>query len=248
MKNIKTKHYLILVTIVLVTLFTQTGCTGEPSLAQTKDEVPVTRTISISGSGRVSAQPDVAVVMLGVQTEAEEASAALSQNNTRMQSLIDALRDADIASEDLQTRSIQLRPRYEDSRPVEGEPQIIGYVATNTVEIRVRDLDALGELLDSAIEAGGNTIQGLSFEVSDPTEMLNQAREAAWNEAQRKATQLAELAGATLGGIVSIDESSQTPSPFVREAIGGAGGGIPVEPGSQDLQVNVQVTWELIPR
>jgi hypothetical protein len=164
-----------------------------------------------------------------------------------MQSLIGALREAGIASEDIQTRSIQLHPRYEDGRPVEGEPQIIGYVATNTVEVHVRDLDALGDLLDTAVEAGGNRIQGLSFEVSDPTNMLNQAREIAWNETRRKATQLADLAGATLGEIISIDESSQTPSPSVREAIGGAGG-VPIAPGSQDLQVTVQVTWELIPR
>lgn len=248
MKNIKFRHYLIVVTIVLVTLFTQSGCTREPSLAQAENgEEQAARTISISGSGQVSAQPDVAVVTLGVQTEAEEAGTALSQNNTDMESLVNALREADIAAEDIQTRSIQLRPRYGDTGPMEGEPQITGYIATNTVEVRVRDLDALGQLLDSAVEAGGNRIQGLSFEVSDPTEMLNQAREAAWNDAERKATQLAELAGVTLGEVVSINASSQTPSPIVREGIGGASAAVPIEPGSQDLQATVQVTWELVP-
>jgi uncharacterized protein YggE len=69
MKTIKIKHYMILVAILLVTLFTQSGCAGEPSLAQTTAEEQTTRTISISGSGQVSAQPDVAVVTLGVQTE-----------------------------------------------------------------------------------------------------------------------------------------------------------------------------------
>ena len=187
------------------------------------------------------------MITLGVQTEAGEANAALAQNSTRMQSLIDALREAGVASEDIQTRSIQLRPRYGDTGPAGGEPQITGYIATNTAEVRVRDLDALGQLLDSAVAAGGNRIQGISFEVSDPSEMLDQAREAAWNDAERKATQLAELAGATLGKVVSISESSQSPTPIVREGVGGAApvAAVPVEAGSQVLKVNVQVTWEL---
>ena len=248
MKNIKIKHYLFLVTILLVTLFTQSGCTGEPSMAQAAtDEAQATRTLSVSGSGQVSAQPDVAVVTLGVQTEADAANAALSQNNTRMQSLVDALKEAGIASEDIQTRSIQLRPRYADNSSQGGEPQITGYTATNTAEVRVRDLAVLGQLLDSAVAAGGNRIQGISFQVSDPTKVLDQAREAAWNDAESKATQLAELAGATLGAVVSLNESSQTPTPVVREAVGGAApvAAVPVETGSQVLTVNVQVTWEL---
>lgn len=247
MKSIKIKHYLFLVTILLITLFTQSSCTGEPSLAQATEEGQAPRTISVSGSGQVSAQPDVAVVTLGVQTETDEANAALSQNNTRMQSLIDALKEAGVASEDIQTSSIQLRPRYADAGPGGGEPQITGYIATNTVEVRIRELDALGQLLDSAVAAGGNRIKGISFQVSDPSEVLDQAREAAWNDAEGKATQLAGLAGATLGAVVSINESSQTPTPIMREGVGGAApvAAVPVETGAQVLKVNVQVTWEL---
>jgi len=231
-----------LITILLVTLLTQSGCTATPALSQTEDERQP-HTISVSGSGRVSARPDVAVVTLGVQTEAEEASAALSQNNERMQRLIDGLKEAGVAAEDIQTRSIQLWPRYEDARP-EGQPQVVGYTASNTVEVRVRDLDVLGRLLDNAVQAGGNRIEGLRFEVSDPSRVLDRAREAAWSDAEHKATQMAELAGVALGPVISISETSRTPGPIVREELERAAA-VPVKPGSKTLEVNVQVTWGL---
>lgn len=237
----------VLVVILLGTLLIQSGCAGATSLpqaAQGQGE-PQSRTISVSGSGQVSAPPDVAVVTLGVQTEAEEASAALSQNNERMQRLVEALKDAGVAAEDIQTRSIQLWPRYEDARP-EGQPQVVGYTASNTVEVRIRELDALGRLLDSAVQAGGNRIEGIRFEVSDASQVLDRAREAAWRDAEHKAVQMAELAGAALGEVVSISETSRTPGPIVREGLGGAAEAVPVEPGSQTLEVNVQVTWQLV--
>jgi hypothetical protein len=241
------KRYTIhtLITVLLVTLLIQSGCAAAPSLPQVGSEQQ-SHTISVSGSGQVSARPDVAVVTLGVQTEDKEASAALSQNNEGMRRLIDALKEAGVAAEDIQTRSIHLWPRYEDARP-EGQPQVVGYTASNTVEVRIRDLDALGRLLDSAVQAGGNRIEGIRFEISDPSQMLDQAREIAWSDAEHKAAQVAGLADAALGEVVSISETSRTPGPIAREGLGGAEAAVPVEPGSQTLEVNVQVTWELVP-
>jgi len=231
-----------LIVVLIVTLLTQAGCASAPSLPQADSEQKP-HTISVSGSGQASAQPDTAVVTLGVQTEAEEASAALSQNNERMQRLIDVLKEAGIDSEDIQTRSIQLRPRYEDDSPKE-QPQVIGYTASNIVEVRTSDLDAVGQLLDRAIQAGGNRVEGIRFEVSDPSQVLDQAREAAWNDAEHKATQITELAGVALGDVISINETSHTPGPVVREEFEKAAAA-PIEPGSQTLEVNVEVTWEL---
>jgi uncharacterized protein YggE len=230
--------------ILLVALFALSGCL-EPETPQLEQGEPQRQTISTTGSGRVSAAPDVAVVTLGVQTQAEEASVALSDNNERMQSLIDTLAEAGVAEEDIQTRSIRLWPRYENAAPEE-QPEVAAYTASNTVEVRVRDLDGLGELLDSAVMAGGNRTQGVGFEVSDPTLVLLDARQAAWTDAQQKAAHLAELAGVLLGEVVSMTETSQTPGPVVQEGIGGAAGAVPVQPGSQTLEVTVQVTWELL--
>jgi uncharacterized protein YggE len=209
------------------------------------------RTINVSGTGQVSARPDTAIITLGVQTEAEQASAALSQNNQQMQAMIDALKNAGVAAEDIRTQVINLQPRYEQpSSPtpsaLPGTPKLVGYIATNTVEVTVRKLDTLGQLLDTAVQAGSNQIQGIRFEVSNPASLLDQARSSAWQDAQHKAEQLASLAGAKLGTVITISETSQTPRPVVLETVQAArAAAVPVEPGTETIEVSVQVTWSL---
>ena len=205
------------------------------------------RTLNVSGTGQASGQPDVAVVRLGVETEAEEAAAALSQNNEQMQALIDALQTAGIAEEKIQTQVVQLQPRYEQPDPQgQGTPQLAGYRATNLVEVRVEDLSSLGELLDTAVQAGGNRIENIRFEFGDPADLQDQAREAAWNDARHKAEQLAELAGAELGEVMTITETSRTPRPAVEPALGvQAEAHVPIQPGTQTMEIDIQVTWIL---
>ena len=204
------------------------------------------RTVNVSGSGQVSAQPDIAVVTLGVQTEAEEAASALTENSQQMQALVDVLRDEDVAAEDIQTQVVRLRPRYEEEPRAEGQRELIGYTATNVVEVRIRDLDAAGGVLDAAVQAGGNRIEGIRFEVSEPAAYLDQAREVAWNDAQHRAEQLASLAGVELGGIMTINESGRGPQPVVERPMAvEAAAAVPIEPGSQSIQVDLQVTWYL---
>lgn len=228
-------------------------------LAQTvppPTDVDAPRMVNVSGTGVVNAEPDLAVVTLGVETQAEEAAAALAQNNEQMQALFDALITAGVAAEDMQTQTVRLQPQYaqppDPNQPQASDqpttPAIIGYVATNTVEARVRDLNTVGELLDAAVQAGANQIQGIRFELSDPTAVLDQAREAAWQDARRKAEQLAALAGATLGPALTISEFSQTPIPLAQDvtALRAAEAVVPVQPGTQQVQVNVQVTWQLM--
>jgi uncharacterized protein YggE len=203
------------------------------------------RTINVSGTGRVSTQPDVAVVRLGVETEAEEAAAALEQNNTQMQAVMAALEEAGVAAEDIQTHVVRLNPRYEE--PAQGATvELVGYRATNLVEVRTQDLDTLGELVDAAIQAGGNRVEGIQFEVSDPSDLLDQAREAAWNDALDKAEQLVDLSGAELGDVMTISESSRTPRPVVDAAMGAREAAqVPIAPGTQTIEVDVHVTWFL---
>jgi uncharacterized protein YggE len=204
------------------------------------------RTINVSGSGQVSAPPDIAVVTLGVQTEAEEAAAALEANNEQMQSLGDVLGEADIPGEDIQTQVVRLSPRYEVSPTDNGQQELVGYTATNVVEVRVRDIDAVGGILDAAVQAGGNRIDSIRFEISDPAEYLDQAREVAWNDAQNKAEQLAGLADSELGAVLTISESGRVPQPFVERAVmADTAAAVPIEPGSQTIGVDLQVTWLL---
>jgi uncharacterized protein YggE len=224
----------------------QVGCAPSTAQVETPDEEQ--RTISVSGSGTVSAAPDEVVLRLGVETMAETASEALSQNSEQMEAVIAALTEAGVPEENVQTQTVQLRPRYEtpprETGPAQ-ERELIGYVASNIVEARINDLEAVGRLLDEAVEAGANRIDGIRFEVSDPGELLDQAREAAWQDAENKAQQLATLADGELGEVLSISESTTTPRPV---GLGGAverEAAVPIEPGTEDIQVDLQVTWFL---
>lgn len=224
-----------------------------PQIAAQEGDVgddSVQRTINVSGTGQVTAEPDVALVTVGVETQAEEAGAALSQNSEQMQAIIDALLAADIPQENIQTQVVQLSPRYDTGSSQAGQPsgppEIVGYTATNLVEVRVTDLENLGQVLDSAAQAGANRISNIQFEISDPADLMDQAREAAWSDALHKAEQLTGLADEDLGAVLTVRESSQTPGP-----IGGRGpvveqaASVPVQAGTQTITVNLDVTWLL---
>lgn len=217
----------------------------ETAVAQ-EDTTPAdtNRTISVTGAGQVSATPDTAVVRLGVQTDADTAADALEQNSLRMQDVISATLDAGVAEEDIRTSGLRLQPRY-DRADEEAPDTIIGYRANNSVEITVTDLDGLGELLDTAVAAGSNTIDSIQFQVSNRNELMDAAREAAMNDAIAKAEQLTELAGASLGPVLTINETSRPAPAFAQEAAfdGVGGAAVPVQPGSQTIEVTVNVTW-----
>jgi uncharacterized protein len=224
---------------------------GQQAAAQSMDgESQAQRVIHVSGDGIVAAVPDVAVMSLGVETMADTAAAALDLNSQQMQALINTLTDGGVAEDDIRTQQIQILPRYEDIRPTpvpEGGsatgPRVIGYTATNIVEVRITDISRVGNLLDLAVAVGGNRIDGIRFEVSDPAAMIDQARELAWADAAHKATRLARLAGATVGNVLSISESSQSPVPVMREAV--MASSVPIRPGTQNVQVHLEVTWEI---
>lgn len=227
----------------------------QPTFAQTGESTPEAvavqsetedRLITVSGKGTVSARPDTAIVRIGVQTKAESAAQALEQNNLRMNDVISATLDAGVDEADIQTDSLRLNPQYDQNE--DGPPVLIGYQATNTVAITVQDLDNLGELLDTAVTAGGNTIEGIQFEISNNDALRARAREEAMSEAVAKAEQLAELAGAELGEAVTIEELGSTiPQPVTleAEAARGAAGAVPIQAGQQSVQSSIRVTWHI---
>ncbi len=235
--------------------------TPQRAFAQTDSPITAepTRSVSVSGTGQSQVQPDMATITLGVETQAEGASAALTDNNQQMQSLMQALVENGVAEEDIQTQAVRLQPQYaqqESSIPQPSAPPsatvpaqnpITGYRAVNLVEVQVRDLTMLGDLIDAAVQAGSNQIQGIDFTVSDPQAMLSQAREAAWRDAQQKAEELATLAGVTLGPVLTMSEFSQTPLPAIQDnlSMSASANSVPIQPGTQQIQINLQVVWSL---
>src|SRR4029079_6827728 len=142
--------------------------------AQADDE-KARRTITISASGSVTVEPDQARITSGVTADAATASAALAKNSEAMQKVIAELKGAGIDAKDIQTASFRVEPRY--TRPIEGQaPKIDGYSVTNEVQVLVRDLDKLGDILDRLVTAGANQTAGLNFEVSKAETLLDEAR------------------------------------------------------------------------
>lgn len=234
--------------VVMVALGAFAFEAASPAAAQTDDEVSETaapRTIHVSGVGQVEGQPDMAIVNLGVQTEAETADEALGANSTQMSEVISATVEAGIAEEDIQTQGLRLQPIYDSSEP-EATPTIRGYRASNIVQITIRNLDGLGALLDAVVSAGSNTINNIQFAISNRADLEAAAREAAMSDALQKAEQLTGLAEVELGQVQMITElGTSSPSPVAFAAQDTAAASVPVQPGTQTIEARVQVIWEI---
>lgn len=242
-KRLMTATAVLIVPLFLGLILWQMNASATPATAQTTPDTDAERVIQVTGNGAVSAQPDIATVRLGVQTEADTAVDALDQNNVRMSDLISATLEAGVAEEDIQTQGLRLQPVYDRS---DDTPELTGYRASNIVEVTIRDLDNLGATLDAAIAAGGNTIENIRFEVSDREELLAAAREAAMNDAIQKAEQLTALADAELGEVLTITELGGTgPVPVALERVESESAAVPVSPGTQTIEANVQVSWRI---
>lgn len=178
------------------------------------------RYIRVSGTGEVAVVPDIAYINIGVHSEAEDVSSALEANNTQAAELTEALKAEGIEEKDIQTANFNVYPqtRYDNM----GQPVGTSYVVDNTVYVTVRDLANLGKMLDTAISAGANNIYGISFDIADKETVLAQARELAIKDAEAKAQSVAEVAGVTLGQILSIDVSTPTfNQPYFGYGMGG---------------------------
>lgn len=209
------------------------------------------RSVTVSGIGTAESVPESAVLRLGVQTQADTASEAFGQTSEQMQAVVDALLDMGLETADIQTQRIRLQPiqeRTEPPGPLAPQPevgQVIGFLAANIVEVRVRDVDQTADVLDAALEAGANVVESIRFGFDDPTALMMQAREEAFADARSKAEQLADLSNAQLGEVLTINDFSRMPLVLQDRAAVGLGAEIPIEPGMETVQVDLQVTWRL---
>ena len=224
-----------------------------PASAQTP-MVPLGQ-ISMQGHGEVSAAPDTAFVSSGVTSQGATAREALDANTRDMAALIETLKEAGIEARDIQTSGFSVSPNYvyTDARDANGytlPPKINGYIVSNMVTVRVRDLAILGSVLDRAVTVGANTINGITFSVDDPSELFEKARLAAFADAKAKADLYAGAGGVELGSIVVIAENQgyAPPQPYLmrQEAMDmAAASPVPVETGEMMFSIDVSVTWTL---
>ena len=208
------------------------------------------RTLNVSGNGTVYLTPDIAYITIGVHTEDPNLATGVSKNNTQAQGLVDALKNAGIAAKDIQTSNFSVY--YNSSQSIDkatGQPITGGYYAVdNTVNVTVRDLSHLGNVLNTAVGAGANNINSINFDVADKTAAMEQARQKAMANANSLASELAKTAGVNLGEIQAISYSDNSPQPYYGMGGGGAAApnaSVPIQPGQTQISVTVSVTYAL---
>jgi uncharacterized protein YggE len=208
------------------------------------DDDKAERFVSVSATGSVVAVPDTAYITAGVLTEGDTAREALSRNNATTAKLIDGLKAAGIAAKDIQTSQLNVSPRYTQAK--EGRPATVsGYTVSNQVRVTVRDVKRLGEILDQAITLGANQMHGIAFEVSTAEQLKDDARKLAMQNARRRADLYATAAGAQLGPVLRISEDVTDAGRPMLQKSRVALSAVPVEAGTQTLEVEVHVTYAL---
>ena len=201
--------------------------------------------IVVTGTGEVSAAPDIATLTLGVETTAGTVAEAAAAQATAANRLIERLLSAGVARLDIQTAGLSVTPQWEH-RP-NGPAVISGYSASNTLRVTLRELSRAGEVIDAAVGAAGDAgrVQGIAYGFSNPAPLLEQARLAAAKDARAKARTLAEGAGVRLGKVLSVTEGAPAgdrPQPRFKE-MALAAASTPVEPGSSSLSVAVTIRF-----
>jgi len=203
--------------------------------------------LSVSAQAEARQVPDVATLSTGVVTQASDANAAMRANAMQMDKVMAAIKAAGIADRDIRTSGISLNPQY---KYVENQsPSITGYQASNTVDIKVRDISRLGKVLDALVASGANQVNGPSFEIDQPEPVYDQARRDALEKAQARAQMYAKALGLKVRRIVSIDEGGgyrpPMPMPMMAMARAKTESDTAVAPGETTLSANLNVVFEL---
>ena len=204
--------------------------------------------LSVAGHGESRVAPDQVMISLGVTTQAPTAAQAMSDNSTRQQAVLDALKGAGVEGANVQTSGLTLNPmmNYPENAPA----TITGYMAQNLLTVRVTDIARVGEVLDSIVTAGANEMQGIRFTREDSQATEDEALGKAVADATHRAEVMAKAAGLELGPIVRMGEPQQGisgPEPVMMRAMSAdaAGKSVPVEGGEVAFTADVEVTYAL---
>lgn len=229
---------------VLLLLFTK--LIGPIPFSVTSVTTTKSDTFQVTGEGKVSVPPDVALINVGVQAQASSVKEAQEQLNFNINKVSEAIKKLGVEAKDIQTTNYNINPNY---NYLSGSPRITGYTASSNLSIKVRQIDKANEVVDTATTNGANQVGGISFEVDDKTKAENEAREKAVAEAKKNAEQASKIAGFKLGKIINYSENfGGGPIPIPLRAMSqGASEQTPtqVESGSLEITVNVTLSYQI---
>ncbi len=238
---------LVLAAVGLVATLSGCDATSGPTPAAAPTTSPEVRQVTVVGSGEVKGTPETLNVNASIEFTAPDVTGAMNQVSDRQLGVINALVEAGVDRNDISTTQVSLQPQF---APTTDSTAIVGYRASNSIDVKIRQLDAASQALALIVSTGGDAtrINNVNYSIEDDSQLVRDARSRAFNDAKDRADQYAGLSGLTLGKVISISEApgSAPPVPMPR---GGAemamAAPVPVEPGQQTIGFSVTVIWEL---
>lgn len=199
------------------------------------------RQVTVIGNGQVQGTPDTLTADVSIEAVAPDVTAAMNQTNERQQAVINSLTGGGIDAKDIATSGVSLQPQYGDNSV------ITGYRAVNSIRVTIRKLDSASSALAGIVGAGGNNtrINSVSYSIEDDSNLVNDARSRAFDDARNRAQQYAKLSGLSLGKVISISESPSGTTPVPQPMPGAMAAAVPLQPGQQTVGFAVTVIWEL---
>lgn len=237
-----------LIAFFFISLFVYTKLAGPIPFSLSSVVTTKTDTFSVTGEGKATATPDIAVVNAGVTAQGASVKQVQQDLNTKINAVTAAVKKVGVDAKDIQTTNYSIQPTYDFQAPTQ---RITGYQANTNVTIKVRNLDLANGVVDAATGAGANQVGGITFDVSDKTKAENEARELAVAEAKKKAETAAKAAGFTLGKVINYSEDFGGRVPIPMYAKADAAMGAPerlltqIEPGSSEIIVTVSLSYEI---
>lgn len=208
------------------------------------------RTVTVTGTGRVSIRPDIADLRLGVTITEPTVDAARNASAKALSAVLAKLKAFGVAERDLRTSIVSVQPQYDYSQQ-SSPPRLVGYQVSNLVAATIRDIDKVGDAVDGALAAGATTVDQISFRVEDQSAAEAKAREAAVADARGRADTLAAAAGVSIVGVAAITEGGPGPIPYPRQfermAMSAKDTGTPIEAGENEITSTVTITYLLGP-
>jgi uncharacterized protein len=255
------KQWLWLISLGLIIILAApvlTGCQTPTAAQGTSSSIQISQQQQgfwVSGTGEITVTPNLAVLWLGVESQQTSVADALSRTSEGMNKVMQSLANSRIDLKDIQTGSFNINQRTRWNEP-EQTNKITGYIVTNMVTVKIRDVNKVGQIIDAAVQAGGDLIRinNLNFSVEEPSEYYKEAREKAIANARAKAEQYAGLTGVKLGKPTYVSEGAQQSNAnMVGNYYAGnmslaaeSASGASISPGQNKIVLSVTVAYEII--
>ncbi len=242
-------YFWLLLNILIVGIIVNLVFFVMPAIQKFGDSMAPARILAVTSEGKTTVSPDIAEVSFSVVSQGENPEKLASANNDKMAAVVNNIKSNNVDAKDIETTNYDLQPNYSYDKNT-GRSYIYGYTLTQTVLVKIRDLKKVATVIGGVTPLGVNQMGNVSFQVEDPEKFLGEARAEAFLKAKTKAEEIAKTSGVKLGKIVGVAEYQNSPMPYYKSAAIGMGGGeaasVPtIEPGTQELKLNVSVTYSL---